>query len=185
MMLDMIKTNLDLTFGDLPTTSCLWKSIQNKYISKEIQHFLWMSIHDAYKVGDFWTHIPNEENKGFCYNCQVTESLTHTFSECDAIAYNTIWDLIRKLWEYAGYIWPERNIGIMLGSTAIKFKDANNLTIAGKSNLYMILMTETTFLQWKIRCKWRIVDESDPGKIPTLRELTQQWVKPLHRKNQL
>jgi hypothetical protein len=35
----------------VPSEEELWKSIQHKDIGKKIQYFLWMSMHDAYKVG--------------------------------------------------------------------------------------------------------------------------------------
>ncbi|KAJ3709535.1 hypothetical protein C8R42DRAFT_598484 [Lentinula raphanica] len=65
-----------------PTEATLWKSIRNRGITKRIQFFLWMTYHDAYKVGNYWEQIPGYEQRANCQYCRVPETMEHILLEC-------------------------------------------------------------------------------------------------------
>ncbi|KAJ4480834.1 hypothetical protein J3R30DRAFT_3287510 [Lentinula aciculospora] len=49
--------------------SAIWRSIHHKDINRKAWYFLWMAIHNGYKVGDYWKHIPSTEPRAECLYC--------------------------------------------------------------------------------------------------------------------
>ena len=68
--------------GKTPIDSQIWKSIRDRDIPKSIQSFLWKSIHNAYKIGNFWTKIPEYEHRANCCLCGEVENMDHILVEC-------------------------------------------------------------------------------------------------------
>ena len=56
-------------------------------------------MHEQYKVGDYWDHMPEYEQQTRCQHCQTTESVEHILPECCASGQEMIWDLAKKLRE--------------------------------------------------------------------------------------
>jgi ribonuclease HI len=54
-----------------PTAERIWKSTKHKDVLTSARFFLWMLIHDGYKVGRHWEKIELEghEHKGICSVC--------------------------------------------------------------------------------------------------------------------
>lgn len=63
MNLDITRYAIEARNGVLPSDVRIWKSITNKNISKNISADLWKAMHNAYKIGDYWMHIPNDEHR--------------------------------------------------------------------------------------------------------------------------
>lgn len=49
------------TMNGPPLKRLIWKSIRHKDFSMSVRYFLWMIIHDGYKVGHYWDNIPTTE----------------------------------------------------------------------------------------------------------------------------
>ncbi|KAJ7580935.1 hypothetical protein C8J56DRAFT_794625, partial [Mycena floridula] len=45
----------ELRNGKLPTDRKIWKSTRHQDLTRETRYFMWMIIHDAYKIGVYWT----------------------------------------------------------------------------------------------------------------------------------
>ncbi|KAJ3762358.1 hypothetical protein EV360DRAFT_4963, partial [Lentinula raphanica] len=84
--------------GTVPSETLIWKSIRHKDISRRIQFFLWMAMHDAYKVGTYWDQIPGYEQRANCQHCRVPETLEHILLECECPGQNEIWEAAGELW---------------------------------------------------------------------------------------
>ncbi|KAJ8581191.1 hypothetical protein M405DRAFT_698110, partial [Rhizopogon salebrosus TDB-379] len=57
-----------------------------------IQGFTWKSFHGAYKIGEYWSLIPNYECRGDCDLCGDMENMQHILIECQiSTAVKTIW----------------------------------------------------------------------------------------------
>lgn len=69
--------------GEVPPARKIWRSTFDKDISRSIRFFLWMLIHDGYKVGRYWDNIPNNQPRGWCANCQAHESMEHILTRCE------------------------------------------------------------------------------------------------------
>ena len=68
-----------------PSNQTLWTSLRSKDFTPKIQAFLWKVMHNAYKVGKYWTNIPSCEQRAQCHACEgVEESMEHILTECRA-----------------------------------------------------------------------------------------------------
>ncbi|KAF9497664.1 ribonuclease H-like protein [Pleurotus eryngii] len=135
--------------GHTPQDSAVWTSIHNKDISRNIHSYLWKTIHQAYKCGEWWQHIPGYEHRADRPQCHVLESMEHILLKCDSEE------------------WPELSWGTMLGCALIPFKPQNkqpNVKSRGLARLYRIIISESAHLIWKLRCERRIEYEDDPDK---------------------
>ncbi|KAL1737858.1 hypothetical protein HDZ31DRAFT_51756, partial [Schizophyllum fasciatum] len=52
--LAQIESDLESAFGIRPTNAGVWTALRDPAITLECQYFLWMVIHDAYKIGTYW-----------------------------------------------------------------------------------------------------------------------------------
>lgn len=176
-------TQLDITryavkdlSGNLPTDPRIWLSIRSKDITRSIRNFLWKNLHKAYKCGPYWNHIPNFEHRSNCPQCNVEESMEHILTECDIPGQNIIWNLVEQLWLKASKSWPILRYGTILGCGLANFKDSRGQNIPGKNRLYKILVSESAYLIWKLRCERRISKQDDIEKYHPQHEIHNRWV---------
>lgn len=138
-----------------PMAEHLWKSIRDPELPRRIKDFLWKSMHDAHHVGRFWKHIPECEERMMCAHCNEIESLEHILLECDRPWRRLIWEMAKSLWPNTPDHgpWKEPNLGIILGTNLLEFKDAKGKPAPGIKRLYKILITESAHLIWKLCCE--------------------------------
>ncbi|KAJ6488482.1 hypothetical protein C8R47DRAFT_480492 [Mycena vitilis] len=84
--------------GETPPAKRFWRSTKDKHISRSIRFFLWMLLHGAYKVGQFWDNIPSCVQRGKCTRCGVHESMEHILTQCSEPGQKEIWDLASEMW---------------------------------------------------------------------------------------
>ncbi|KAE9383061.1 hypothetical protein BT96DRAFT_961108 [Gymnopus androsaceus JB14] len=84
--------------GTEPSDKLIWKSIRHKDFSRPFRYFLWMTIHNGYKVGDYWRNILAMEHCAECHHCRCDESMEHILLECKAPGQAKIWELTEDLW---------------------------------------------------------------------------------------
>ncbi|KAJ7433401.1 hypothetical protein FB451DRAFT_1064422 [Mycena latifolia] len=106
-------------------------------------------MHDAHRIGKFWKHIPDCEERGICQFCPgETEDLEHI-------------------------TWPELSIGNILGCALASFTGAEGKPLKGDVRLYRILISESMYMIWKIRCDCVIGRAGEPL---TLNEIHNRWL---------
>ena len=114
-MLDITRYAAEDAFGSLPSDEVIWKSIQDKDISRSCRTFLWKALCNAHKVGSYWERKMNHEHRSLCHNCKETDDLEHIMLTCHHSGQKTIWELAKELWKMKtnGKIpWPTiKNIG--------------------------------------------------------------------------
>ncbi|KAF8236095.1 hypothetical protein L208DRAFT_1059690, partial [Tricholoma matsutake] len=82
----------DLT-GETPTPDKIWSAIHKRDLSKQIRNYLWKNLHNTYKIGSFWSRIPNMEHRDRCILCGESESMEHITIECpNSNAISIIWN---------------------------------------------------------------------------------------------
>ncbi|KAJ6489391.1 hypothetical protein DFH09DRAFT_848674, partial [Mycena vulgaris] len=96
--LDRIRCSVYEVSDYTPTDEMSWKSIRSKNLRRLHRELSWKSIHNIFRVGDFWTHIDNLEVISVCPTCGVPENLEHIAMECDASGAKLIWRLTEELW---------------------------------------------------------------------------------------
>ena len=158
-----------------PTDQSIFTSIRRREHPTKIKNFLYKIIHNAYKCGKYWRHIPGYEERAECHVCNTEDSMMHILTECRASGQDKIWKLAEELWERRGLPWVTPTIGLILGSNTINFRNPKGKVLRGANRLYAILITESAYLIWKLRCEWKIQNEEDPEKIPSEDQIHRQW----------
>ncbi|KAF9471236.1 hypothetical protein BDN70DRAFT_909401 [Pholiota conissans] len=162
-------------------------SLRHKCITPRARNFLWRAMHGAYKIGRYWAHIPGHEDRQKCEECNNTdETMEHILTMCRTSGQRVIWEAAKRLWALRGLEWPEISLGSILGcGTRIIRSNNRRAILPGATRLYRIIMTESAHLIWKLRCRWRIQDASNPTKLPTDNEIWNKWIDTINRRLQL
>lgn len=166
---------------DPPTPEHVWKSIWDPDIPRSIRGFLWKCMHNAYKIGEYWSRIPNYDQRSKCALCGEEETMEHILVDCDASqASKIIWNLARQLWLKREKKWPKITIGTILGANLVKFVNKSGKTTEGKGRLFKILLTESAHLIWKLRCERTIKFGGDEEKYHTDCEIHNRWLNTIN-----
>ena len=67
-------------------------------------------------------------------------------------------------------------LGQVLGCGLAKIWDQRGKMLKGSSRLFTIVVSESAYLIWRLRCEWRIEREEDQSKIRTREEVTNRWL---------
>ncbi|KAJ7610555.1 hypothetical protein DFH06DRAFT_1246080 [Mycena polygramma] len=150
----------------------MWGSLKNKDISRNIRFFMWMLIHDGYKVGHHWLHITGFEHQGRCSSCGVTESMKHILTQCQEPGQEQVWSLASELWKLkTGHTMQPAMGDIMACGAAEK-------SGTGASRLFRIVVSESAHLIWKLRNE-RVI--GNKGTAST-REIHNRWCKSINNR---
>ncbi|KAJ7131490.1 ribonuclease H-like protein [Mycena crocata] len=163
----------------VPTAATIWKSLRHKDVTRQIRTFLWKSVHGAHRIGKFWENIPECEERAVCTHCETTESLEHILLECPSPGQTQIWALAKEFWAKKHEYWPDLSMGSLLGSGLAIFVDEKRRPMIPTARLYHIVITESLYLIWKLRCE--CVIEHD-GKPPTESEVHNRWVHTMNER---
>ncbi|KAK0459912.1 ribonuclease H-like protein, partial [Armillaria novae-zelandiae] len=140
----------DLT-GRQPPERLIWTGLRHKDFSKSVKQFLWMTMHDAYKVGTWWENKPGYEQRGRCAICNQTESMEHILFECEAPGQSQVWKLTQKLWMRKKTRLPELNFADLLAIPFLRLQDENQKDLREDTRLARIVITEAAHLIWRLR----------------------------------
>jgi hypothetical protein len=173
-MLDVTRWAVKGVDNNLPTDIDIWRSIQNKDLTRTVRVFIWKCLHNAHKIGKFWEKIPEHEHRSNCPTCGTEESMEHLLLECNAPGQKESWEVAKSVWQQLHINWPELTYGTILGACMIKFK--GNKNEGGISRLYRIIVTETAHFIWKLRCERRIGNGDDPEKFHSTSEIKNRWL---------
>ncbi len=155
----------------------LWKSIRSKDISRKARVFLWKSIQDAYRIRRYWDHINGYEQRATCSVCGCQETMEHILLECDTPGRETIWRMAMSLLRRAGITPPPLWYGLILGAAMVKL-DAPHVPepSAGLNRLFRIIMIESAYLIWTLRCEHVIQLENDPTRWRSTTAVGRAWL---------
>ncbi|KAF7798072.1 hypothetical protein EIP86_009286 [Pleurotus ostreatoroseus] len=161
--------------GTLPSPELVWTSLRSKHVSRPISDFLWKCMHNALRCGSYWEHIPGYEDRALCPSCGVVESAPHMLLECDVPGARLIWELAQQLFELKGLLWPPICMGTILGCNLISFERQGQVC-PGARRLFSILVSESTYLIWKLRCERRIEFGDAVQRWHTVKEISRRWL---------
>ncbi|KAH9830056.1 uncharacterized protein C8Q71DRAFT_717665 [Rhodofomes roseus] len=160
----------------------LWTSLKSKDIRKTISDYLWKCIHNAHRVGSFWENIPGYEDRSKCSFCDETESMRHILIECQAPGRDTIWDLAGSIWRNKQAEWIRPSYEEILGMGLQEWFTRKNKRRPLAERFWRILISESTYLIWCLRCERTIGHESDPGWVHSEKEIVARWTTLMNRR---
>ncbi|RPD55593.1 hypothetical protein L226DRAFT_546881 [Lentinus tigrinus ALCF2SS1-7] len=169
-------------FGVQIAEAQLWKSIRSKNISRECRQFMWMTLHDGYMVGDKWLRPKMSDEmraRALCEKCGEIETMEHILFNCAAVGRGTVWELAEDAWKATGLPWIEPNWGTALGAACAVFETEEGSRKTHAEALWTILMTESLYFIWKLRCERVIQNEKCEFTIP---EVTKRWYAAMDRR---
>jgi len=155
--LDMTRHAVQDLSGFLPSDSRIWYSLRNKDISRNICAYMWKCMHNTLQCGAYWLNILGYEQRAMCRVCSCNELLEHILTECQASGQETVWMLANELLMKKGIsLTAKPTFGQTLGCGLANIRDRRGKTLKGSSRLYTIVVSESTYLIWRLRCEWRI-----------------------------
>ena len=178
--LDRIQACAIEYYESAPTHANIWMSIKYKDLTKKSQEFLWKYIHDAFKIGKFWRNTPDFEHRGICTLCDTEETMEHILTECEAPGRAEIWAVANELWRKRSPIPIPTNYGALLGCGLTKFKKKNGKSDDGLNRLFRIIVSESMYMIWKIRCERSITWNNDPTKFHAQHEIHNKWLQTIN-----
>jgi hypothetical protein len=174
--------------GEIETDETIWKGTRNTALRLRTRQFLYKALHGMQKIGSYWDHIPGHEERSNCQTCDTEESMEHVLISCQERPAKTIWTLVRQLWPHAQELWPTPNIGIALGCGSIHLPqptDQNETqeehhtqrhsARSGATRLLQILIAESMYLIWVLRCE-RVIQ----GKSHNEDEIRGRWFRAIN-----
>jgi len=131
-------------------------------------------------IGKYWRHIDGYEERETCATCNETESMSHILTQCKEKHTQLIWELAKTLWPHRNIPWPEVNMGTILGCGCINLcpgrlrrnnqRQNKKITHRGPTRLSQIILSESAYLIWVLRCE-KVIQE----KLLSEREIRARW----------
>ncbi|EPS97574.1 hypothetical protein FOMPIDRAFT_1128232 [Fomitopsis schrenkii] len=183
LRMDRTLVHIERTTERKPPAKEIWRGIKHKDISPSIADFLWKTMHDAHRCGSFWTKIPRYEDRGQCHHCGVEESMEHILTGCRANGQSEVWTLTEKLWVKTNLPWPGITMADTLSTPLRRWRrDGEKRPQCGAERLWRIIVTEATFLIWKLRCE-RVISHSEENEWQHTRtEIQNRWMAALTKR---
>ncbi|KAJ7125857.1 hypothetical protein C8R46DRAFT_927517 [Mycena filopes] len=176
-IISTVQDELRSQYVHAPTPATIWKSIRHKDVTRQIRTFLWKSMHGAHRIGKFWENIPECEDRAICGHCGVVETFEHIMLECERPGQKQVWALAKALWAKKHQKWPALSLGAILGCGLANFEDEKKKAIPSTARLYRILITESMYLIWKLRCECVIGHDGVP---PAKNHVHNRWVRTMN-----
>ncbi|EJD54062.1 hypothetical protein AURDEDRAFT_25950, partial [Auricularia subglabra TFB-10046 SS5] len=176
-MLDKIKADIKEWHGTAPNSTQIWKGIHNRDISKNVRVFLWRAIHGAHKVGDYFSKMPAPwRDYAICEFCGETESIEHILLECTESRQEQIWGYVRTFMQHRLTEFTP-TLGTVLGCANVPCEGWGGGRDSGRQRSYRIIVSESAFLIWKIRCEKRVGHADDKEWRISDDEVERRWKK--------
>ena len=120
-----------------------------------------------------------------CHFCGTTDSMEHILTECDAPGQNEVWALAKTLWLKKLNSWPKIfNVGSIVGCGLANFKTSSGKCNPGTNRLYGILLSESAYLIWKIRCE-QVLEWPDCEHWHSSIEIQNHWLHTVNKRLEL
>ncbi|KAH8992432.1 ribonuclease H-like protein [Lactarius akahatsu] len=195
--LEKIKSDLRDQIGTSETNESIWRNIRKAPIRLKIREFFYKTLHGTQKIGRYWHHIPNYEERSICQTCGDDESMDHILTNCNHATRLTLWKKARELWPHGDETWPEISLGSIIGCNLLSIKttpeslperptrnrrghrqeQTTKTDNPGATRLIKIIISETAHLTWTLRCERTI-----QGKEHTTRETEARWLTSINRR---
>ena len=106
--------------GNEETDATIWTNIRRKAIRPKIRQFIYKTMHDVFKVGNYWARIQVVAECRLCTACGEAESMNHILIQCQNSPPRTVWRLAKETWPHDNIPWSEIDLGTVLRRTIIR-----------------------------------------------------------------
>ncbi|KAJ7653868.1 hypothetical protein B0H17DRAFT_1146929 [Mycena rosella] len=155
---------------------------RHKRYPPRVAQFLWKNLHNAHRVGSYWTHIPECEDRAMCSNCEVLEDMEHVLVNCECPGQKLIWEAAKSLWLEKQPRWPELSLGTILDCGLAEFRDGAGKVDRGTQRFYRILISESAYSIWLLRNDRVIKRDGEPA---TAEEIMNKWKFAINQRLQM
>ena len=152
-----------------------------------MQQHLYKTMHKTQKIGEHWDHVPDHEEWRYCTTCQRTEDMEHIMTGCSARAREKIWQLAEAAWPHNHLPWPEITLGTILGCGSITSpreptqdegeNQQQRRNYRGAMRLLQILISESAYLIWVLRCE-RVIQPRTHSET----EIEKRWLRAINKR---
>ncbi|KAH9840140.1 uncharacterized protein C8Q71DRAFT_702598 [Rhodofomes roseus] len=181
-VLQSVLSNIDNDGGDCAKEEEIWTSLRAKEIRKPVQDFLWKCLHNAHRCGSFWKNIPNYEDRALCSYCGNEESMEHIMTQCQAPGRDVVWNLAEDIWEKKQATWARPNYNEIIGVGLQKWYTPKMKRRPMAERFWRILISESAYLIWCLRCEREIGHSDEPGWKHTEKEISARWTSALNKR---
>ncbi|EJD42663.1 hypothetical protein AURDEDRAFT_28484, partial [Auricularia subglabra TFB-10046 SS5] len=151
-----IKTDIRTYCGYTPTTEQIWRGIRGNDMSRQVRNFLWKAVHGAHKIGSYFHKMPSPwKEMAQCPTCGTEESMEHVLLDCPDSKQAVIWEQVGKFFKMRR-IDAGVSLGTILGCANVRLEGFGSNRDPPKERAYRIVVAESAFLAWKLRCEKRI-----------------------------
>ena len=165
--------------GTRPTKEKVWLATKHTDFTHKTRDFIWKSVQNSYKIGNYWTHIDGYQERGICPLCDEVEDMDHILNRCKASTRIKSCEMANEVWAKRHQSPLPNTLGGILGCGLTNFGKEGKPD-KGKSRLYHILVSETAYLIWKLRNERRIRD-NDGGEQPE-DEVHNRWTHAINKR---
>ncbi|KAK0464007.1 hypothetical protein IW261DRAFT_1347495, partial [Armillaria novae-zelandiae] len=162
MNLERTRAVTEALTGKQPTDKLMWSGLCHKDLSTSTRQFLWMTMHNAYKIGSWWEDKPGYEQRSRCAKCNVTESMEHILFECEEPGQRQVWKLTQKLWAKKESELPDPSFANLLATPLIQLHGRKGTKLKGDTRLMRIMTSEAAHLIWRLRNE-RVIQREGTG----------------------
>jgi ribonuclease HI len=148
------------------TEKKIWMSVRHTDFARNVRYFLWMTVHDGYKVGLHWKNLVGYEDRGTCDRCDDYETMEHILTRCFYPGQEEVWELASELWKLK----TGRDLRPVISQ--IMACGATEMDDAGETRLFRIIVSESAYLIWLLRCDRRINQKPPASRA----EITRKWL---------
>ncbi|EJD38392.1 hypothetical protein AURDEDRAFT_27869, partial [Auricularia subglabra TFB-10046 SS5] len=152
----LIKAEVKEHCGYTPTTKQIWEGVRNDDLSRQTRNFLWKAIHGAHKIGPYFKNMPSPWKEiATCPTCGVEESMEHVLLDCPDSKQEVIWNLVKDFFAMKR-IDAGVSYGTIMGCANVRLEGFGSNRDIPRERAYRIVVSESAFLAWKLRCEKRI-----------------------------
>ncbi|KAJ7064070.1 hypothetical protein C8F01DRAFT_1081445 [Mycena amicta] len=113
-----------------PPVESIWRSLRSRDIGSRARNFFWKLGHNAFRVGRYWTHIPECGERATCRTCHVEESMDHILFQCERTGQTESWALAETLWLGGHGNWQPPSMGGVLSCAMAEVDDVGESSAA-------------------------------------------------------
>ena len=164
------------------TTALVWRSVRHPDLQRKIVDFLWKIVHNAHRVGSYWSKIPRLEERGQCVLCGVEESMEHILFQCQTHERRAVWKLAQTLWEKKGLRWEPVHLESLISIGITQQTTPDSRAQHARTRLWRLLISESAYLIWKLRCERVIGHEENRQWRHSEKAVTTKWLRTMNNR---